>query len=135
MIDSLLDQSTDEQVAAILNQRGVHPGKGGAFRSQIIANLRRVYGLKNHYDRLRQAGMLTVGEMAERLAVCESTIKTWRRVGLLQGFPGNDKGVYLFEPPGSNAPTKSQGRKLSTRCQFSETEMLLLSTKEVQYES
>ena len=135
MIDSLLNQSTDEQVAAILNQRGVHPGKGGAFRSRIIANLRRVYGLKNHYDRLREAGLLTVGEMAERLAVSESTIKKWRRVGLLQGFPGNDKGVYLFEPPGSNAPTKCQGRKLSTRRQFPEAEMLLVSTKEVQYES
>jgi hypothetical protein len=28
MIDSLLNQSADEQVAAILNQRGLHPGKG-----------------------------------------------------------------------------------------------------------
>ena len=135
MIDSLLDQSTDEQVAAILNQRGVHPSKGGAFRNRIIANLRRVYGLKNHYDRLREAGMLTVGEMAERLSVSEYTIKTWRRVGLLQGFPGNDKGVYLFEPPGSNAPTKCQGRKLSTRRQFPVAEMLPVGTNEVQYES
>jgi stress-induced morphogen len=135
MIDSLLDQSTDDQVATILNQRGLHPGKGGAFQSRIIAHLRRDYGLKNHYDRLREAGMLTVGEMAERLAVSESTIKKWRREGLLQGLPGNEKGVYLFEPPGANAPTKSQGRKLSTRRQFPETEMLLISTKEVQYES
>ncbi len=35
MIDSLLNQSTDEQVAAILNQRGLHTSKGGAFRSRI----------------------------------------------------------------------------------------------------
>ena len=79
--------------------------------------------------------MLTVGEMTERLAVSESTIKKWRRVGLLQGFPGNEKGVYLFELPGANAPTKSQGRKLSTRRQFLEAEMFLVSTNEVQYES
>lgn len=135
MIDILLNQYTDEQVATIMNQRGLHTGKGRAFRSRIIARLRRDFGLKSHYDRLREAGMLTVGEMAERLAVSEATIKKWRREGLLQGFPGNEKGVYLFEPPGTNAPTKSQGRKLSTRRQFSDDQMLPISTKEVQYES
>ena len=135
MIDGLLNQHTDEQVAAIMNQRGLHTGKERAFRSRIIARLRRDYGLKSHYDRLREAGMLTVGEMAERLAVSEATIKKWRRVGLLQGFPANEKGVYLFEPPGTNAPTKSQGRKLSTRRQFPDDQMLPISTKEVQYES
>ena len=134
MIDSLLNQYTDEQVAAIMNQRGLHTGKGRTFRSRIIAHLRRDYGLKSHYDRLREAGMLTVGEMAERLAVSEATIKKWRGEGLLQGFPANEKGVYLFEPPGTNAPTKSQGRKLSTRRQFPDDQMLPISTKEVQYE-
>lgn len=135
IVDHLLNDYTDEQVAAILNERGLHPGKGGVFRGRLIGNIRRSYGLKNHYERLREAGMLTAREMASRLAVQERTVKEWHKVGLLRGYLANDKEVYLFEPPGPNAPTKCLGQKLSKRRQILEAKNLPDRTKEVQYEA
>jgi len=55
-IDVLLNEYTDAQVATILNERGLHPGKGGSFRGQIIGSIRRSYGLKSRYERLREPG-------------------------------------------------------------------------------
>ncbi len=79
--------------------------------------------------------MLTVGEMAVKLTISACTVKKWRRMGLLRGHLANDKGVYLFEPPGADTPIKCQGRSLSKRSQLAEAEMLLDSTNKVQYES
>ena len=47
MIDDLLNEGTDEQVATILNERGLHPGKGGSFQGRTIGRIRRTYGLKS----------------------------------------------------------------------------------------
>jgi DNA invertase Pin-like site-specific DNA recombinase len=135
LVDDLLNEYTDEQIAAILNERGLHPGKGGVFRGRLIGNIRRAYGLKNHYERLREAGMLTIGEMASRLGIDERTVREWLKAGLLHGYLGNDKGVYLFEPPGPNAPTKHLGLKLSKRHNILEAKNILDCTKEVQYEA
>jgi DNA invertase Pin-like site-specific DNA recombinase len=134
LIDTLLDEYTDHQIAVILNGRGLHPGKGGTFHARIVARLRRKHQLKTRYDRLREAGMLTAGEMAEILEVDRKTVLTWRRAGLLRGYAYNDKNCYLFDPPGPDAPTKLQGRKLADRRRFPETKFMSEGTKEVQYE-
>ena len=78
--------------------------------------------------------MLTAGEMAEILEVDRKTVLTWRRAGLLRGYAYNDKNCYLFDPPGPDAPTKLQGRKLADRRRFPETKFMSEGTKEVQYE-
>jgi DNA invertase Pin-like site-specific DNA recombinase len=117
-IDVLLNDHTDEQIANILNKHGLRSGTGGPFCSRIVWGIRRRYGLKTRYDRLRESGMLTLQEIAKRLAVKGCTIKIWRREGLLRGLVCNDKNEFLYEPPGPNAPAKSQGRKLSDRRQF-----------------
>jgi len=135
MVDNLLNDYTDEQVAAILNERDLHPGKGGLFRGRLIGNIRRAYGLKSRYERLREAGMLTAKEIANHLSIEECTVKEWRKAGLLRGYLANDKEVYLFEPPGPNAPTKCMGQKLSKRRQIFEANNLQDRTKEVQYEA
>jgi len=135
MVDNLLNEHTDEQVAVILNDRDLHPGKGGAFRGRLVGNIRRAYGLKSHYDRLREAGMLTAQEMACRLAVDKKTVMEWRQAGLLRGYLSNDREVYLFEPPGPDAPTKRMGQKLSKRRQILEAKSIPDRAKEVQYES
>jgi DNA invertase Pin-like site-specific DNA recombinase len=135
MIDGLLNEYTDEQIATILNERGLHPGKGGSFRGPTIGNIRRSYGLKNRYERLRQAGMLTVDEMAKVLGIQDCTVKKWHKAGLLHGYVTDDKGVCLFEPPGRDAPTKIPGRKLAKRRRFPPSEIMLDRAKEVQYES
>jgi hypothetical protein len=135
MVDDLLNDYTDGQVAAILNERGLHPGKGGVFRGRLIGNIRRTYGLKSRYERLREAGMLTAKEIANRLSIGERTVREWHEAGLLRGFLANDKEVYLFEPPGPDAPTKCLGQKLSKRRQILEANNQQECTKEVQYEA
>ena len=135
MIDTLLNEYTDQQVAAILNARGLHPGKGDTFHRRLVARVRREHGLKSRYERLREAGMLTADEMAEALGVCKSTVMTWRRAGLLRGYVYNAKNSCLFEPPGPDAPTKLQGRKLADRRRFPDSEFIPDGTKEVQYEA
>ena len=123
-MDALLNEHTDQQIATILNERGLHPGKGGAFTNSIVARLRRIHGLKSRYERLRAAGMLTVEEMAQTLAIDEQTVKAWHKAGLLRGYAYNDKNCCLYEPPGPDAPAKCQGRKLTQRRRFTEPEFV-----------
>lgn len=115
-IDRLLDSHTDGQIASILNDRGHISGGGKAFNRFIVQRIRRKYGLKSRYQRLRDAGMLTIKEVADRLHVHEKTIKNWRDHGLLLAVPFNDKNECLYPHPGPNSPVKQQGTKLSERC-------------------
>jgi DNA invertase Pin-like site-specific DNA recombinase/DNA-binding transcriptional regulator YiaG len=131
-IDTLLNDYTDQQVAAALNQHDMHPGKGGTFNAKIVAQIRRHYKLKSHYERLREAGMLTLEEMAQALGVKPHTVKEWRKAGLLRGYACNDKNGYLYEPPGTDAPAKHLGYRLAKRRRF---EIGAESAKEVQYEA
>jgi DNA invertase Pin-like site-specific DNA recombinase len=124
LVDSLLNQYTDGQVAAILNERGLKTGKGSIFRGRLIGNIRRAFGLKSRYDRLQEMGKLTIREMANRLSIDVHTVRAWHTAGLLQGYLGNDRNVYLFDPPGPNPPTKQMGQKLSDRRQIIEAKMI-----------
>jgi hypothetical protein len=117
-IDVLLNDFTDGQIVTILNEHGLRSGTGGRFSDRIVKGIRHRYGLKNCYDRLRESGMLTLKEMAMRFGVTSDTIKKWRWEGLLRGQAYNDKNEFLYEPPGRDAPVKSQGRKLSERRRF-----------------
>lgn len=134
-VDNLLNEQTDQEAADILNQYNLLPGKGGTFTGRIVGNLRRAYEMKSYYERLREAGMLTVKEMAEILGVNGDRVKIWHKAGLLHGYVCNDRGVCLFDPPGPDAPTKIQGRKLSKRRRFPTSENIPDRTKEVQYEA
>jgi hypothetical protein len=80
--------------------------------------------LKCRYDRLREKGKLTIQEMASQLSLNVHTIRAWHKAGLLQGYLGNDREVYLFDPPGPNIPTKQMGQKLSDRCQLTEAKSI-----------
>jgi len=132
-VDYLLDSHTDRQIAEKLNEQGLRSGKGRTFHSGMIASLRKEYGLKSRYARLREAGLLTAKEMARKLKVSTNTISAWKKHGLLRGYVYNDKNECLFEPAGKNPPAKIQGRKLSERPQFSK--VLSNGSKEVQCEA
>ena len=105
-IDRLLYDHTDRAIAAILNERGLASGTGQPFRPITVARIRGSYRLKNRYDRLREAGMLTLGETARALNVSTCTVKVWRRRGLIRGHAYSGRNDYLFEPPGADAPVK-----------------------------
>jgi hypothetical protein len=114
-IDRLLDDHTDAEIAAMLNERGFTSGESKGFHRLMVHNLRRTYSLKSRHDRLRVAGMLTLEEIAEALDICTKTVKEWRRDGLLRAHVYNDKGGCLYEHPGANAPKKFEWRKRSAR--------------------
>jgi hypothetical protein len=114
-VDELLDHHTHAQIADILNTRGMVSGEGRPFHHLIIMRIRDHYQLRTREQRLRDAGMLTLTEMAALLSVSTGTVKAWHHAGLITGHPYNDKGQCLYPPPGPNPPTRTQGRKLSKR--------------------
>jgi len=115
LIDQLLDQHTDDGVANMLNAGGYVSGTGRPFHGRIVQHIRRDYHLRSRYARLRARGLLTRDEIADALNVSPNTVKIWGRHGLLRRCVSNDKGECLYEPPGPDAPTKMQGRRLSDR--------------------
>ena len=132
-IDRLIDEHTDKQIASILNEQGLASGKGKPFSSRIIWRIRTTHGLKSRFDRLRERGMLTMDEMAARVGICATTVRSWLKHGLLRGHAHNDHGEYLFEPPADSGPFKLSGRKLAKRQELSGS--MYIHTKEVQYEA
>jgi hypothetical protein len=133
MIDQLLDQGTDAQVASQLNRQGFHSSTGHSFTGRLVAFLRRTYKLKSRYQRLRDAGLLTLNEIAECLKVATCTIKVWRDYGVLLCHTYNDKRECLYEPPGPNLPTKQQGLTCPLRVRA--TAFKMNATNKVQYEA
>jgi hypothetical protein len=132
-INTLLDDHTEGQIAGILNERGYTSGEGKAFHPMMVQRLRRAYGLKTRYDRLRESGMLRLDEMADLLGVSTRSVKIWRDRGLLRAHAYNDRKECLYENPGDNPPVKQQGRKLSKRRRF--PKVAPNPTKEVQCET
>ncbi len=114
-IDRLLDHHTYPQIAAILNQQGMHSGAGKPFTARIVARIQRSYRLTPRYDRLRKAGMLTVGELAKMLGIHPQRVTIWNRHGLIRGHAYNGKNDCLYDPPGENPPRRAMGVKLSKR--------------------
>jgi len=110
-VDRLLDDHTDGQTAALLNEKGWRSGKGGRFTRRVIARIRHQYGLRGRFDRLREAGMLTQAEIADELGVHSTTVHDWRHSGLLKAHAYNDKPEYLYESVRANRPLKRQGIK------------------------
>jgi hypothetical protein len=127
-IDRLLDQYTEGEIAAQLNQQGLCSGKGGCFQGGTVSRIRRAYRLKSRYDRLRETGMLTVREIAKRLGITTHTAHTWRELGILKAQAYNDK-QYLFEPFLGPKPVSWRGKKLSHPERFGK--VLSENTKEV----
>ena len=116
MIDRLLDDHTDSQIADLLNEAGMHTGRRATFRPRHVYSIRRAYGLTPLHDRLRARGLLTLHETAAILDISTATVKRWHRHGLLQGHRFNDKNEMLYEPPsGEQPPVKQQGRKLTNQ--------------------
>ncbi|MFM0068320.1 hypothetical protein [Paraburkholderia aspalathi] len=81
--DRLLNEYTEGETAEKLNGQGLISGSGKRFNSRMITRIRLSYELPSHHDRLRARGMLTLDEIAQRLNVMPSTVKSWRRAGLL----------------------------------------------------
>jgi hypothetical protein len=117
MLDRLLDDHTDAEVADALNAAGHRSGEAKTFTSRIVLDLRGSNHLSSHAERLRTRGLLTIHEIADRLGVHPSTIKAWHRAGLLISHKANDKNERLYQPPAPGDPrlVKRMGNKLAKR--------------------
>jgi hypothetical protein len=113
-MDGLLDHYNYADTARILNGRGFKTGDGLPFTPIAVGYVRKAYGLKSRFDRLRERGLLTITEMAKACGVSINTIGHWRKKGLIGAHPINDRAQFLFEDPGRNPP-KKHSRKASTK--------------------
>ena len=132
-IDRLLDHHIETEIAGILSDRGIRSGDGKPFNSRAVARVRRKYQLKSRYDRLREKGLLTIEEIADRLKLSPLWVRAWGENGLLRTYPVNDKNICLYEDPGPDPPRKAQGVKLAERRRFPEN--IVHGSQEVQYET
>jgi DNA invertase Pin-like site-specific DNA recombinase len=102
-IDRRLDEHTFDEIAALLNERKFVSGTGLPFHGDRVEYLCRFYKLKPRLDRLREAGLLTLDELAARLGRSKHTIKAWRRQGRLPVAARklDDNGRHMYEAPGA----------------------------------
>ena len=108
-IDRLFDNHTYEEIAQIFNGRGLLTRVGNSYRPVRIQRIQERYHLKSRYDRLREAGYLTVEETAQLLGVSAKTVQERRKRGLLKSVRVNDNPEYLYERPKmGNFPTEKE---------------------------
>lgn len=122
LVDQLLEDHIYDQIADILNARGLRPGgaarpgKGGArFTSNRVQYIVHTYGLRPRLDRLRARGLLTKEELAARLGIHECTLTSWVKHGIVKAHAYNAHAWLYEEPP--TQPTKHCSRwdRLSDR--------------------
>jgi hypothetical protein len=115
LIDQLLDDYTDAEVAEQLNQRGWRTYEGKPFSAARVLSLRRYQQLKDHATRLAERGLLSAEEAASAYGVCRETLMAWGRAGLLPMYRINDQGTAVFPPPDEHAPVKHAHKYQTTR--------------------
>jgi len=115
LIDELLQTCTDREVARRLNELGHRNWRGDSFTAKKVRLVRITYGLKSRFQRLRERGMLTSGELARRFGVCPTTVNHLGRQGILKRHMYDSDHRYLYEPPGDVALVKGAGSRYGGR--------------------
>ena len=113
-IDRLLDHHTTAEIAAILQSRGLANGEGRPYNLTMVQRVIRTYHLHSRRQRLLDAGLIPLSQIAELLGVSPGTVKIWYHAGIVSGQRYNDKGQVLYHPPGPNPPARHQGRRHDT---------------------
>jgi DNA invertase Pin-like site-specific DNA recombinase len=115
LVDKLLDDHLYDEIAEILNARGLRPGgsawpgRGGArFTALRVQYIVHTYGLRMRVERLRSRGLLTKTELAARLGVHAATLTSWVKHGIIKAHAYN-RHAWLYEEP-TNPPTKHSSR-------------------------
>ena len=132
LLDRLLDDHTDAETAAALNAAGHRSGEGKPFTGRIVLDLRRATTCPATPTGSAPAACSPSTEIADRLGVHISTIKAWRRAGLLTAHKANDKNMPAVRParprrppagqtPGQQARQPSSHRNNTRRCSMKPT--------------
>jgi hypothetical protein len=105
LVDRLLDNHLYEEIAEILNTRGIRPGgaarpgRGGTrFTAGRVQYIVHAYGLRPRFDRLRARGLLTKQELAGRLGIHVATLTSWVKHGIIKAHAYNGH-AWLYEEP------------------------------------
>jgi len=114
-IDQLLDHHTCAEIAGILRSRGLPNGEGRPFTPVMVQRVIRTYQLPSRRQRLLDAGLIPLSQMAARLGVSTATVKDWYHAGIVTGQRYNDKGEVLYRPPDpANPPNRPKTGRPST---------------------
>jgi len=115
LVDRLLDDHLYEEIADILNSRGLRPGgsarpgkRGARFTARHVQYIVHAYRLRLRRDRLRARGLLTKTEIAARLGVHVSTITSWVKHGIVKAHAYSGHAWLYEDPP--ERPTKHCSR-------------------------
>jgi len=115
LVDQLLEDYTDAEVAERLNERGWRTYEGKPFTAARVLSLRRYRRLKDHGTRLAEQGWLSASDAAAAYGVCRETLMLWGRAGLLPMSRINEQGTAMFPPPGPHAPRKNAHKFAKTK--------------------
>ena len=114
-IDKLLDHHTCAEIAGILRSRGQANGEGRQFTPTMVQRVIRTYQLRSRRQRLLDAGLIPLSQMAGQLGVSTATVKDWYHAGIVSGQRYNDKGEVLYCPPDpANPPNRPKTGRPST---------------------
>jgi len=97
-LDELLDTCSDREASVKLNALGFRNWKGETFTAKCAYHIRRTYGLRSRYTRLRARGFLTAAELARQLNVCEGQVHELGRRGVLPRQIYSDHKRCLYAP-------------------------------------
>ncbi|WP_225040638.1 hypothetical protein WGT02_39015 (plasmid) [Rhizobium sp. T1470] len=98
-VDRLLDHHCDREIANIFNERGLRTWEGKPFNLKKISFIRGAYNLPSRRQRLRDHGMLTTKEVAERFDIAETTVHQWGRQGLITKVCSDNRNRGLWDIP------------------------------------
>ncbi len=98
-VDKLLEKGGDDETAKELLRLGHMNYRGLPYREQGVRNMRNVYGLKTHFERVHSRGYKTQKELAAQFNVTKVTISKWAKDGLFKLVFGGPSTKYrLYEP-------------------------------------
>ena len=100
IVDELLTNHTNSEIAIKLNKLDYKSGQGHQFDRTIVKGITHSYKLKTRFARLRATGMLTADEVASLLRVTVATVRRWGKNGTIKTYPYNDRNGCLYEHPG-----------------------------------
>src|SRR2546421_9031555 len=119
LVDQLLSDFTDAEVAEHLNERVWRTYEGKPFTAARVLSLRRYRRLKDHATRLAEKGWLNASDATSAYGVCRETLMLWGRAGLLPMSRINEQGTAMFPPPDQDAPRKNAHKFAKTKTRSS----------------
>jgi DNA invertase Pin-like site-specific DNA recombinase len=107
-VDRLLDRHCDREISDIFNAQGLRTWEDKPFNLKKIDFIRGAYNLPSRRQRLRDRGMLTTEEVAERFDIAPTTVHKWGRQGLITKVYSDNQNRGLWDIPSDLAITKGR---------------------------